>query len=204
MATERAGEQQAKGQQEKGKAARASRERGERGTELAPREEFGLPSLFGRWTWSPFGMMRRMMEDMDHMFEDLGFRGGREIERGFWGARPWAPEIEVAEREGKLLVRADLPGLSRDDVHVEVREDSLVLEGERKHEHEEEKRGTYRSERSYGAFRRVIALPEGVDPEKCEAHFDKGVLEVSLELPKERVAHGKKIEVREGKAGTVH
>ncbi len=204
MATERAGEQ-GKGQQEtKGKAARSSRERSERGTELAPREGFGLPSLFGERGFSPFGMMRRMMEDMDRMFEDLGFRGGRELRRGFGGERPWAPEIEVAEREGRLFVRADLPGLSRDDVHVELREDSLVLEGERRHEHEEERGGTYRSERSYGSFRRMIPLPEGVDPQKCEAHFDKGVLEIAIELPKERVTQGKKIEIKEGKAGTVH
>jgi HSP20 family protein len=204
MATE-TGEQPRKGQQETkgaGKPARASRERGERGAELARREELGLPSLFGGLGWSPFGMMRRMMEDMDRMFEDLGFRG-RETQRGFWGEGPWTPQVEVVEREGKLLVRADLPGISKDDVHVEVRDDALVLEGERRHEHEEERGGMYRSERAYGSFRRVIPLPEGADTEKCEARFDKGVLEVSIELPKER-AHGKRIEIQEAKPGTVH
>ncbi len=200
-----AGEQSRKGQQEAkaaGKPARMARERGgERGA-LVRREPW-LPSLFSGWGASPFGMMRRMMDEMDRMFDELGFRGGRAIQRGAWTEGPWTPEVDVFEREGKLVVRADIPGVSKDDVRVEVSEGAIVLEGERRHEHEEERGGVYRSERSYGSFRRVVPLPDGADPEKAEARFDNGVLEVSVDLPKER-AHGKRIEIQEAKPGTVH
>jgi HSP20 family protein len=111
------------------------------------------------------------------------------------------PDIDVFEREGKLVVRADLPGLSKDDVRVEVDEGALVMQGERRQEREVEGSGTYRSERFYGSFRRVIPLPEGIDPDTAEAHFENGVLEVSFRLPQQK-ARGKRIEIQEsGQAG---
>jgi HSP20 family protein len=145
---------------------------------------------------SPFALMRRMMEDMDRMFADFG--GGGSSERGFGGlSRGFNPEVEVFKREGKLVVRADLPGMSQDDVHVSLDEDGLLLKGERRHEEEREEGGIFHSERSYGSFQRRIPLPRGVDPSTCDASFDHGVLEVSLKLPEQG---GKRIEVRSGKA----
>jgi HSP20 family protein len=150
---------------------------------------------------SPFALMRRMMEDMDRMFADFGAGGSlmpRSTERGFGGlSRSFNPEVEVFQREGKLVVRADLPGMRQDDVHVSLDEDGLVLKGERRHEEEREEGGIFHSERSYGSFQRRIPLPRGVDPSTCDASFDDGVLEVSLNLPEQG---SKRIEVRSGKA----
>ena len=73
----------------------------------------------------------------------------------------WAPDIDVFQRGNDLVVRADLPGLKKDDIKVDVTEDSITIRGERKSELEEEREGVYRSERSYGSFSRVIPLPEG-------------------------------------------
>lgn len=166
-----------------------------------------LPALRGAdlWTMSPFSLMRRMMGDFDRMFEELGFGAGRgELPgEGLGGGALWSPQVDVLEREGKLVVRADLPGLKKEDLRVEMTEDALVIEGERRREETEERAGFYRAERSYGSFRRMIPLPEGVSAEQADARFEDGVLEISLPLPKER-ARGKKIEIREGGEKSLH
>ena len=140
---------------------------------------------------SPFSLMRRMMEDLDRMFEDFGSARGSRGDLPDIGGRgglslDWTPAVEMFERDGQLVVRADLPGLSPDDVRIEVTEDALVIEGERRSEMEvEEEGGVYRSERTYGRFSRVIELPEGVDPDGAQARFDNGVLEISIPLPEQ-------------------
>lgn len=160
------------------------------------REPFGSTGFAGL---SPFSFMRRMLEDMDLMFE--GFGGGR-LERGAFAAASWLPAIDVLERDGKLLVRADVPGLSPEDVRLEVRDGQLVLEGERKQEREVEGEGVYRSERTHGRFSRVISLPEGADVEQAQARFENGVLEVEVPLRKE--AQRRRIEIQGGSKPAVH
>jgi HSP20 family protein len=170
--------------------------RGSGSTALARQEPFSA---------SPFAMMRRVAEDMDRMFESFGFGRGRFAPR-FWADLPerlgepemavWAPEIEVFEREGRFVVRADLPGLKKDDVRVEVTDNALILEGERRQEHEERGEGFYRSERSYGRFSRAVPLPEGVDTEHVKAEFRDGVLEVTLPAPRRQQSHRRQIEIR--------
>jgi HSP20 family protein len=154
---------------------------------------------------SPFALMHRVAEDMDRMFESLGFGRGRFAPR-FWPELPerfaepelavWAPEIEVFEREGQFVVRADLPGLKKDDVRVEVIDNALIVEGERRKEQEERREGLYRSERSYGRFSRAIPLPEGVDTENVKAQFKDGVLEVRLPAPKRPAQRRRPVEIR--------
>jgi HSP20 family protein len=160
---------------------------------------------------NPFSFMRRMMDDLDRMFEEFGFRGGaaatgtREtMQRPSAGREAfWEPEVDVFEREGNLVVRADLPGLSKDDVRVEVQDGALVIQGERRQEREVQRAGTYRAERFHGTFSRVIPLPEGVDLDTAEARFENGVLEVSFRMPQEK-ARGKRIEIQEGKQASMH
>lgn len=163
--------------------------RGSGGYGMARRDQY--PSIF-----SPFGMMRRMMEDMDRMFGGFAGYGGGLGELG----GGWSPQLELFEKDGYLVVRADLPGLKEEDVKVEVQADNtLLIEGERKSEQEDEREGIYRSERSYGSFRRVIALPEGIDAEHAEAKFQNGVLEVCLKLPDEKEqAQTRRIQVKGG------
>ena len=93
-------------------------------------------------------------------------------------------------------VKADLPGVGRDDVGVEVLDDVLTIKGERKHAHDEKKTGYFRSERSYGMFSRRVLLPRGVDPQKAVATFTDGVLEVVLELPRPEATRGHRLDIR--------
>jgi len=126
--------------------------------------------------------MRRFHEEMDRTF---GWFFGTEPDGGR-ESRRWAPSIEVAEHNGQLQVHAELPGLKPDDVKVEVTDAALIIQGERKYEHEENKGGVYRSERRYGEFYREIPLPEGANPEQAKAQFTNGVLEVTLPVPEQK------------------
>jgi HSP20 family protein len=100
--------------------------------------------------------------------------------------RRWTPAIDVIEDESHYVLRADLPGLTDQDVSIELENNVLTVSGERKSEHEERKAGYYRLERSSGSFRRALRLPEGVDPEAVKATFEHGVLEVRVPKPEQR------------------
>jgi HSP20 family protein len=100
--------------------------------------------------------------------------------------RRWVPAMDLVETEEDFVLRADLPGLSEEDVKIEFEDNVLSISGERKAEHEERKEGYYRVERSSGSFSRALTLPEGVDPEAVKASFDRGVLEVRIPKPEQR------------------
>src|SRR3954471_20721739 len=102
------------------------------------------------------------------------------------GVQRWVPAMDLTEADDRFVLRADLPGLGEDDVSIEIQDNTLTVSGERKAEHEERQRGWYRVERSFGRFSRSLTLPEGVDSDAVEAHFDKGVLEVRIPKPAER------------------
>jgi HSP20 family protein len=106
----------------------------------------------------------------------------------------FSPQIDIVEQNGKLILRADLPGMTKDDVKVEITDESVIIDGERKYEHEENQQGVYRSERSYGRFHREIPLPEGVKTENATANFKNGVLEVTVDAP--RAQNRRRIEVQ--------
>jgi len=141
---------------------------------------------------TPFTFMRRFSEEMDRLFEDFGLGRGLlapNLERGLDQLESlrtgiWAPQVEVLERDNELIIRADLPGMTKDDIQVDVDDNSLVVRGERQSEREEDDEGYYRSERSYGSFYRRIPLPAGVDAESASAEFRNGVLEISMPAPK--------------------
>ena len=98
------------------------------------------------------------------------------------------------------MVRADLPGLTKDDIKVDVTENHITLQGERKREQEEAKGGVYRSERSYGSFYREVPLPEGAITEQAKANFKNGVLEITMPAPPEQVRRGRRLEIAEESA----
>jgi HSP20 family protein len=100
--------------------------------------------------------------------------------------RRWVPALDITEAEGEYLLKADLPGLTEGDVSIEMHDNVLTISGERKFEHEDRQGGYHRIERSYGAFRRSLTLPEGVDPEAIKASFDHGVLEIRVPKPEQR------------------
>lgn len=136
---------------------------------------------------SPFDLMRRLTEQMF---------GVGALPRA---AEVWSPHIEVFERDGKLNVTADLPGMSKDDVRVELRDNNLVLEGERKEEKREDREGYFVTERSYGSFYRVIPLPDEVDAGSARATFRNGVLELTFDLPRNHPSHSRSIPIEEGR-----
>lgn len=174
---------------------------GRRTSGLSRRDPLGLGS-FGSYG-NPFAMMQSFADEMDRLFESFGFgRLGRQagigslLGRQGQGGGLWSPQIEVSRRGNELVVCADLPGMRKEDLHVEVREDHLVLQGERRQENQGDEGGFYRSERSYGRFYRAIPLPEGTNPEQAQASFKDGVLEIKLPLPERQAERSRQIEIR--------
>jgi HSP20 family protein len=160
---QQAGEMQARGQ-------------AQRGGGMARRGGYA-PSMFALspgavFSMSPFELMRRFTDELDRAFEGLGIArgaGGGEIQM-------WTPSVEVFERDNNLVVRAELPGTDPGDVRIEMTDDGLVIEGERRREHEERLEGGYRSEIEYGRFYRLIPLPEGANLDQAQARLNNGVL----------------------------
>ena len=130
-------------------------------------------------TLEPETWMRQVFRDFDRFFNEarLPFVGPRWRE---YNDVAWMPALEVFERDFGLLLRVELPGLTKEDVKVEVVEGVLTIAGERKHETKEERAGWYTSERSYGKFYRTIPLPEGVKAAVIKATFVNGVLELTI------------------------
>jgi HSP20 family protein len=223
---------------QQGQQTTTNRQAGEAGSEIRSDRERGLQTgregrsqsglirsdlpgwglTAGAAARSPFALMRRMVDDMDRMFEDFGFSRGLGRDLGFgrgllspvlgssgtdlWsdvsagGTALWSPPIEVFEKGDKIVVRAEIPGISKEDVTIDVTDDALTIEGERRQESEDRGEGFYRSERSYGRFLRTIPLPEGVDTEKADAKFKDGVLEVTLPAPNRARKRARKLTIR--------
>jgi HSP20 family protein len=179
----------------------------EKTTDITPREgprtaRRDLPSAR-----SPFRMIEQFADEMDRVFGDFGvsrFGWTPRLGRRGWnsafggGTEMWAPDIEVYQRENELVVRADLPGLKREDVSVDVSDDGITISGERRHEQEKEIGGVYRSERSYGSFCRTVPLPDGAIADQAKATFRNGVLEITVPAPPEHVTRGRRLEITEG------
>lgn len=148
---------------------------------------------------TPFGLMRRFFEDIDELFGGFGFGGSplaRSRDLSLSGI--WDPRVDVFERGDKLVVRADLPGVAKEDLRVDVMDDTLVLSGERRYEQERNEEGVYQAECSYGRFQRAIPLAAGIRPEDVDAHFDNGVLEVLLPKPAQQQTRGRTIDIKTG------
>jgi HSP20 family protein len=137
--------------------------------------------------------MRRMSEEMDRAFSQAW--GGAGGER----AGSWYPAVDVSEHNNQLQVHAELPGLKPEDVKIELTDDSLIIQGERKHQQEHHIGRAYRSERRYGQFYREIALPEGINADQVKAQFRDGVLEVTIPLPQQATKR-REIQIQSGEA----
>jgi HSP20 family protein len=149
------------------------------------REGRYLPSVFSVspgefFTMSPITLMRRFTEDIDRAFGlGSGLHRGQGSEQEF----NWVPPVEVRQSGNNLVIHADLPGLTENDVKVEATEDGLVIHGERRREQTSEEGGWRHSERVYGRFYRLIPLPESAKIEEAKANFRNGVLEVVVPVP---------------------
>ncbi len=148
----------------------------------------------------PFALMREMASEFDRVFDrraGSAFRWPSLRTPALPDVAAWSPKIDVFERDNRLVTKADLPGLKKEDVTVEVAEGHLAISGQRKSETEKTKDNVYRCERSYGSFYRAVPLPEGVTLEDVKATFADGVLEVSVPLPARSSAKVRKVDIQE-------
>jgi HSP20 family protein len=148
---------------------------------------------------TPSSLVRKFFDEVDRLAEDIGVGRGllASLERGLPNGTLgiWSPQVEMFERDGKLVLRADLPGLSKDDVKVELGDNAVTIEGERRSERAAKRDGFYSSERSYGKFYRRLPLPQGVNTEDATASFRDGVLEVTMPAPKGEQQTARKLEI---------
>jgi HSP20 family protein len=101
-------------------------------------------------------------------------------------AQRWLPAMDLVETEDHYLLKADLPGMRQDDVAIEFNDGTLTISGERNAEYERNEKGFFRLERSFGKFSRSLTLPDGIDPDRIDASFHDGVLEVTIPKPEQR------------------
>src|SRR3954447_22487953 len=118
--------------------------------------------------WEPDREINTIQQEMNRLFGPLLDGQGGEVA----GARRWIPAMDLVEEADHYALRADLPGVTEDDVNIEVESGVLTISGERGSEHEERKEGYFRIERASGRFSRSLTLPDGIDPEGIEAHFE--------------------------------
>lgn len=153
-------------------------------------DPFGLASPADLFRANPFSLFRRMTAELDRLAGDIGSRGTE--------SRTWMPAIEVEQREGNYMIRAELPGLKPEDVNVEMTNDAIVISGERKEERDEKRGGMHVTERHYGQFYRSIPLPEGAKPDQVKARYENGVLEITVPAPQEAPNGRRQIKIESG------
>jgi HSP20 family protein len=141
--------------------------------------------------WTPYRDMMSVRDEMNRVLNEAFGRGTNDEPAWFSGA--WTPPVDIYETDDALVMKAELPGFSKDDISIEMKENTLVIKGERKREDEVKEGSYHRTERVYGAFQRSFLLPTTVDQEKVSAGYKDGVLE--LRLPKVQAAQPKRIAV---------
>jgi HSP20 family protein len=134
--------------------------------------------------WEPVAELNTIQNEMNRLFNNLFDAPAGNSGSGT--ARRWVPAMDLVETADHYVLRADLPGLSDEDVNVQLEDNVLTVSGERKAEQHTEQEGYYRLERAFGGFSRSLTLPDGVDPDRVQAHFDRGVLEITIPKPEQK------------------
>lgn len=140
--------------------------------------------------WEPFRELSGFQDEMNQLFEDFF---GRVPNRRMFAEGFWAPLMDIEETKDEILVKAELPGMKKEDVKIQINNDVLAITGERKREEETREKTFHRIERAYGKFQRMIRLPAEVDPTKVKATYENGVL--TVRLPKSEQAKPKDIAI---------
>jgi HSP20 family protein len=143
--------------------------------------------------WDPFRDLNMLQDRMNRLFDDAG-RGWRNDESAA-ATTTWSPAVDIFETEGEIVVKAELPGMERKDIALNLEKNVLTLKGERRFEKETKDENYHRIERSYGAFSRAFSIPATVDDEKIRADYKDGVLKIVL--PKKEHAMPKQIRITE-------
>jgi HSP20 family protein len=165
---------------------------------------FSVPpgALASTFLANPFEFMNRVSDEMNQWFnvftpENMSSTTSalsRGTSQGL--STTWMPQIETFQRDNSMVIRADVPGVKKEDLDVHIENGALIVSGERNQEEEENREGMYRSERSYGSFYRAIPLPENVNEDQISAQCRDGVLEVTVPMPQEQQQQKRKIEVK--------
>ncbi|MGH8227779.1 MAG: Hsp20/alpha crystallin family protein [Steroidobacteraceae bacterium] len=162
---------------------------GERSGSVAPRERgSGGPTPLARWEQNPFASLWQISREMDRLMDSFfggGLAGGAlapALEPRFAMSSAWSPQIEIRQRDDSMIIHVDLPGVKPEDVQIEATDDGISISGERQAQREEGERENRRTERTYGSFYRLIALPEGAQTDSIKASMHNGVLEVTVPL----------------------
>jgi HSP20 family protein len=137
----------------------------------------------------PFEDFAGLQSRLDRLFEDVVGEGKR---------GEWTPAIDLIRNKEKLILRVDMPGITPEDVKIEVRDDIITVSGQHEEKTEEKDENYVRRERRFGSFSRSIALPSGVDPDRIEATGKHGVVEVTIPLPAEKKAKSVEIKPKAG------
>ncbi len=148
--------------------------------------------------WKPSLGLSRWEHDVDRMMDDFFARRMRpwwpKRWFGAWDEEIVTPALDVYEEKDEIIVKAELPGMDKNEIEIEIADSELILKGEKKKEEKVEEKNYYRCERSHGAFRRSVELPRDVQADKIKATFKNGILEVRL--PKTEKAKAKDIKVK--------
>jgi HSP20 family protein len=134
--------------------------------------------------WEPVAELNTIQNEMNRLFNTFFDQSAPTSRSG--GTGRWMPPMDLLETTEHYVLRADLPGLSDGDVNIELQDNVLTVSGERNAEHEQRQEGYHRLERAFGAFSRSLTLPDGVDPDAVQAHFDRGVLEIRIPKPDQK------------------
>lgn len=153
--------------------------------DIMTRSPSGTPAT--QRLFEPLGWLRG---EFDRIFDDLSGRG---FEPSLWQGRSRLPALEMEETDQGYRLNAELPGMTADDIEIDVSDGVLCISGEKKEQHEEKDKGFMFSERSYGRFERRIQLPPSADEDKIDAKFENGVLRIAI--GKNEKAGRKKIEI---------
>ncbi len=147
--------------------------------------------------WEPVSELNTIQNEMNRLFNTF-FTEPTPAGRG--GNPRWLPAMDLVETGDHYVLRADLPGMSDEDVNVQLEDGVLTISGERKAERDQEQEGYYRLERAVGAFSRSLTLPDGVDADGVKAHFDRGVLEITIAKPEQKKPRRVQINLASGPA----
>ncbi len=142
--------------------------------------------------WRPYSEMSSLQNEMNRLLET--FYGKREVDEGEASYPTWGPRVDIHETEEMYLFEVEVPGTSKEDIKLMVKEETLTIEGEKRYEHEEHDHcNCHRQERVFGKFRRSFTMPSAVDSEKIKASYKDGILRI--ELPKQEAVKPKEISI---------
>lgn len=143
--------------------------------------------------WDPFQDLNELQERMNRLFEESISRT-RSVEDGLLTGA-WSPSVDIHETEGGLVLRAELPGVAKEDIQIDIKENVLVLKGERKRDVGVKEENYYRMERFYGQFSRTFTFPYQVETGKIIASLKDGLLEIQLPRLREKEANAMTVEI---------